>query len=78
MSFVKKAWGKGNVAGAIFIDVKGAFDRVTQSTLIQILIDMGLAQNLVRWISSFLSNRTAQLVIDGFTCPLRDISAGLP
>jgi ribonuclease HI len=78
ISFVEKAWKKGNVAGAIFMDVKGAFDRVTQSTLIQTLIGVGLAQNLVKWISSFLSNRTAQLVIDGFTCPLRDISAGLP
>src|SRR5437667_9168862 len=78
MSFVEKAWKKGNVAGAIFMDVKGAYDWVAQPTLIQILIDAGLAQNLVRWISSFLSNRTAQLVIDGFTCPLRDVSAGLP
>ena len=56
MSFVEKAWKKGNVAGAIFMDVKGAYDWVAQPTLIQILIDAGLAQNLVRWISSFLSN----------------------
>ena len=56
ISFIKKAWKKGNVTGAIFMDVKGAYDWVAQPTLIQILIDVGLAQNLVRWISSFLSN----------------------
>ena len=56
MSFVEKAWKKGNVTGAIFMDVKGAYDWVAQPTLIQILIDAGLAQNLVRWISSFLLN----------------------
>ena len=78
ISFVEKAWKKGNIAGAIFMDVKGAYDWVAQPILIQILIDVGLPQNLVRWISSFLSNRTAQLVIDGFTCPIREVSAGLP
>ena len=78
ISFVEKAWKKGNVAGAIFMDVKGAYDWVAQLILTQILIDVGLPQNLVRWISSFLSNQTAQLVIDGFTCPIREVSAGLP
>jgi ribonuclease HI len=78
VGFIEKTWRKKGVAGAIFMDVKGAFDRVSQETLIKALEDTGIDQNLVEWVSSFLSNRTAQLVIDGFTCPLRDISAGLP
>jgi len=34
ISFIKKAWKKGNVIGAIFMDVKGAYDWVAQPFLI--------------------------------------------
>ena len=78
ITFVEKAWLEKQLAGAIFMDVKGAFDRVDQKKLTQILIDIGLSQNLVRWVESFLQERKAQLVIDGHECPIRDISAGLP
>src|SRR5579871_1788161 len=78
MAFVEKAWREKQIAGAIFMDVKGAFDGVNQKKLVQILIGIGLSQNLVRWVASFLQGRRAQLIIDGHECPLRDISAGLP
>ncbi len=60
------------------MDIKGAYNRVNQRKLTQILMDIRLSQNLVRWVESFLHGRRAQLVINGHECPLRDISTILP
>jgi hypothetical protein len=60
------------------IDVKGAFDRVDKTQLLQRMMQVGIAGNIVRWVDSFLSNRRAMLVIDGRTGDARAIQAGLP
>ena len=78
ITFIERAWREKKLAGAIFMDIKGAYDRVNQRKLTQILIDIRLSQNLVRWVESFLYRRRAQLVINGHECPLRDISTVLP
>ena len=78
ITFVERAWHDKQLAGAIFMAAKGAFDRVNQKRLTQVLINVGLSQNLVKWVESFLQERKVQLVIDGHECPIRDVSAGLP
>ena len=72
------AWNQKQQLGALFMDVKGAFDCVIKSQLLQRMIELKIPNFLIKWTDSFLTNRQAQLVIDGFTCQLKDICAGVP
>jgi retron-type reverse transcriptase len=40
--------------------------------------ELNIPSYLIKWTNSFLSKRRVQLVIDGFTCPNRDIITGVP
>jgi hypothetical protein len=41
----------------LLLDVKGAFDRVNKRQLLKRMIEVGIADNIVRWVDSFLSDR---------------------
>jgi hypothetical protein len=41
--------------------------------LLNRIVQVGIASNIVRWVDSFLSDRRAILVIDGRTSETRDI-----
>jgi hypothetical protein len=75
---VENAWVKKRTALALLLDVKGAFDRVNKKQLLNRMVQVGMAGNIVRWVDSFLSDRRAMLVIDGRTSETRDVQAGLP
>jgi Reverse transcriptase (RNA-dependent DNA polymerase) len=42
------------------------------------MVQLGIPGDLIRWVDSFLTERRVQLVIDGYTCPIRDIETGVP
>lgn len=42
----------------VFLDVKGAFDNVNIEELIQVSHDIGLPGHVLKWLYSFLNNRT--------------------
>ena len=63
--------------------MKGFFDNVTLSPLQTRLLNMGLADHLVRWILSFTSNRKVRIAFDGYTHenlnkPNRGVPQGSP
>jgi Reverse transcriptase (RNA-dependent DNA polymerase) len=60
------------------MDVKGAFDYVVKERLLQRMNKLEIPQFLINWTESFLTNRQAQLIIDGFTCSLKDTNSGVP
>jgi Reverse transcriptase (RNA-dependent DNA polymerase)/Endonuclease-reverse transcriptase len=74
----EKAWNQKKLLGALFMDVKGAFDYVVKERLLQRMNKLEIPQFLINWTESFLTNRQAQLVIDGFTCSLKDTNSGVP
>jgi hypothetical protein len=51
---------------------------VNKKQLLNRMVQVGMAGNVVRWVDSFLSDRRAMLVIDGRTSEARNIQAGLP
>jgi hypothetical protein len=73
-----QAWAQKQLAGALFLDVKGAFDHVSPNRLIRRMGELGIDGDPIRWTQSFLTDRTVQLVIDGFQCPEQGIKAGIP
>ena len=75
---VHQGWKERLLSGALFIDVRGAFDHVDPARLVKRLGDMGIDGDLICWVASFLTDRKAQLVIDGHQGPEKPIYSGLP
>ncbi len=44
---VQEKWSEKKLAGALFLDVKGAFDHVSRSQLVKSMIDLGIDGDLV-------------------------------
>ena len=78
MTFVEDAWQRKQIVLTLLLDIKGAFDRVNKRQLLERMIKVSIAGNIVRWVDSFLSDRRAMLVIDGRAGKTHDIQAGLP
>ena len=72
------AWTHGAVATLLQLDIKGAFDTVNHTRLLHTLQYQGFPLWAVRWVRSFLTDRTASLSFDGETTPPRRITAGVP
>ena len=51
---------------------------IVTERLLQRMTELGIPQFLIKWTESFLTDRQAQLVIDGFTCSLKDTNSGVP
>jgi hypothetical protein len=45
---VHRAWGQKQLVGALFMDVKGAFDHVDVARLVKRMLDLGLDTNLCK------------------------------
>ena len=73
-----EAWKLQQLMGALFLDVKGAFDHVNPSRLIARLIEFNLDGDLIRWVQSFLTDRWVQLQIDNTQCPAHPVNSGVP
>ena len=64
---VRKTWEDKRIARTLLMDVKGAFDYVSRAKLVQRMNELGIDNDLIGWIQSFLTDRSVELVIDGFT-----------
>jgi len=69
--------GHGEACG-VALDISKAFDRVWHAALIKKCHAIGLGNYLCKWIESFLSNRSIQVLVDGFKSDLFKINAGVP
>ncbi|KAJ3454423.1 hypothetical protein MRS44_018317 [Fusarium solani] len=76
---VYKAWRNRQVFSLVSFDVKGAYNGVFKDRLLQRLEARGIPKGLVKWIDAFCSNRTATIVVNGYTSERRELpQAGLP
>lgn len=57
---VKESWERREIAGALLMDVKGAFDHVSRAHLAQKIADLGINDDFIGWKKSFL-------LIDGWS-----------
>ena len=69
---------KGNIVGAIFFDLKKAFDVVDHEILLQKMALYGVRGTALRWFESYLSNRS-QCIVDGLKVSSRhSVKSGVP
>ena len=54
-----------HIRDTVFLDFKKAFDSVSHKCLLYKLERLGVSGNVLKWISSFLSNRQQSVVING-------------
>ena len=68
----------GRITTTLFLDIKGAFDHVSQNQLLGVLQRLGLPISLIAWINSFLNDRQLRLSFDGQSEQFTNIRAGIP
>jgi hypothetical protein len=66
------------VASLLLLDVSGAFDNVSHRRLLHNLRKRRVDGKIVRWMASFLSDRSTRIVIDGFTSEVYKTETGIP
>ncbi|KAJ3646959.1 hypothetical protein Zmor_024514 [Zophobas morio] len=68
----------GNSIDVVYLDFSKAFDRVPKRRLLHKLQHLGLGGNLLKWIGSFLSERTFRVKVgDAYSRPF-EVTSGVP
>lgn len=68
----------GGQVDVIYTDFEKAFDRVDHDILLMKLHALGIQGDLLRWVKSYLSNRSQAVVLGGFRSDYVSIPAGVP
>ncbi|PKU49486.1 rna-directed dna polymerase from mobile element jockey-like [Limosa lapponica baueri] len=69
---------EGRAADVIYLDFSKAFDTVSHNILIRKLRKCGLDEGAVRWIESWLCDRTQKVVINGAGSSWRSVTSSIP
>ena len=79
---LKQNINNGFVTSAVFLDVEKAFDQVWHAGLLHKMKKFGIDQNLLRWINSFLCERSISIKIkdikSDFFSPKHGVPQGSP
>ena len=62
----------------IYLDFAKAFDKVDYNVLLDKLIMMGIEGKILKWITSFLRDRTQQVMVNGFLSDPAKVISGVP
>ena len=73
-----KAVDSGKEVRVVFCDISKAFDRVWHQGLLHKLSSLGITGNLLKWFSSYLSNRRQRVVLNGTCSGWANVKAGVP
>jgi len=73
-----EAVDKGQFSGVCMLDMSAAFDTVNHSLLLQKMEFYGIDSGALQWVSSYLSERSQRVCIDGCMSSPLDINIGVP
>ena len=77
--FATELWlDQGQLTGAVFIDLRKAFDTVDHAVLLDKLSNLGIVDKEHGWFTDYLSNRTQVVEFQGVTSTPEAISVGVP
>ena len=63
---------------AMMIDIKGAFDNVSRETLLETMRSYKLPSAAISWVHHFVSDRRANMIVDGVPGKERSVETGVP
>jgi hypothetical protein len=72
------AWDAGGTTSLLALDVSGAFDRVDHTRLLDVMRRKGFPHWVVKWVRSFLTDRSTTLLLDNQESQSFPIRAGVP
>lgn len=73
-----EAVDSGKEIRVVFCDISKAFDRVWHKGLLYKLSRIGFSEQIIKWFSSYLSNRRQCVVLCGTTSAWAPVHAGVP
>ncbi|KAL3970393.1 p38 MAP kinase [Sarotherodon galilaeus] len=75
---LKSLLNKSPCVGAVFLDLKKAFDSVNHQILLSRLTQFNISSQALQWFASYLSHRKQCVVLDGVKSPYLDCDTGVP
>ncbi|XP_046707928.1 uncharacterized protein LOC124387560 [Silurus meridionalis] len=75
---IKHLLDKGGVVGAVFLDLKKAFDTINHKILLTKLGKFNFSSDAIKWIESYLSNRLQSVRISDYHSPPLVMTTGVP
>ena len=75
---IRQNMDKGLMTGAIFIDLRKAFDTVDHASLLSKLTIYGIRNEELMWFEDYLFNRTQFVAFEGAVSSIQPISCGVP
>ena len=75
---ISRAFNRSGATRVVALDISKAFDRVWHAGLLHKLKSYGISGQIFGLISSFLSNRRLQVVLDGKSSQEYPVNAGVP
>ena len=75
---VRGAWGKGNAALGVFVDLKKAFDTVDHEVLLAKLEHYGVREGALGLLRDYLGDRGQYVVYGGFESERGQVRCGVP
>ena len=76
--YILNNMNEGKVTGAIFLDLKKAFDTVSHKLLLKKLNSYGITGNSLQWFKSYLEDRSQAVNINSTLSDFRHINIGIP
>ena len=74
----KNDMNSGSLTAALMFDMSAAFDTVEKDTVLNKLKLLGVSEETIKWINSYLSGRKQRVKIDDEESPTEDLSLGTP
>ena len=74
----QQSLNKKGQTDAILLDFSKAFDKVDHRLLLNKIDNIGISGPLLKWISSFLSNRLQHVIVDGCKSDANKVLSGVP
>lgn len=72
------SFDSGTQVDCVFLDFRKAFDVVSHSHLLHKLSYLGLPDNVLGWVRTYLSNRSQKVIINGFESEPVPVTSGVP
>ena len=75
---VEAAKNHGKVTSSLTFDIQGYFDHINHACLLSTLVNLRVPLLIVRWVRSFLSDRSTALCLDGIRDVMAAVQTGVP
>lgn len=76
--YVLSNMARGSQVDVVYTDFEKAFDRVNHFILLRKLYVLGIHGDLLRWVTSYLHNRSQCVVVGGYRSDFITIPSGVP